>query len=139
MTVQPLFQCPPEGPVEVQPDIEINLDVERSKPLSAATFEMIGLVHKLEMEGLKWARLTIPVDRSYTDDKGEMVERTVWIEAISCDRRLNEVIYRMNVKGRHVRLRGQIEVNEHVVEGLKIKETRFIVRSLYPLAPKPSA
>jgi single-stranded DNA-binding protein len=106
--------------------------------LNEATFVVFGVVRKVEQggNGRKWLRLTIPVDRSYTDNDRK-VERTTWFEAVCFRPKLIEVITRLNVEGRRVRLCGDIEITQRAFEGRKIKETSFLIDSLDLIDSKP--
>ncbi|KFD27433.1 single-stranded DNA-binding protein [Sphingobium yanoikuyae] len=106
--------------------------------LNEATFETSGPVRKIESgtNGRKWLRLTIPVDRGYMDGDTK-VERTTWFEAVCFRPKLIEVIERLNVKDRRVRIRGDIIVGTREFEGRQIREATFEIDRLDLLDPKP--
>jgi len=105
--------------------------------LNEATFEVFGPVRKIEMEGRKWVRLTVPVDQSYTDRDDQKVEKTTWFEGVCFNQKLNEIIQKLNVQDRRVRLKGTIEIGTREFEGRHIRETTFVIHQLDLLDPKP--
>ncbi len=108
--------------------------------LNDLTFEAFGAVRKIEQStnGRKWVRLTIPVDRSYTDANDQRVERTTWLEAVCFRPKLIEIIEKLNVQGRRVRLQGTVEIGTREFEGRQIKETSFHIERLDLTDPKPT-
>lgn len=106
--------------------------------LNEATFETFGPVRKVESgaNGRKWLRLTIPVDRGYMDGDTK-VDRTTWFEAVCFKPKLIEVIERLNVKDRRVRIKGPIIVGTREFEGRQIRETTFEIDQLDLLDPRP--
>lgn len=107
--------------------------------LNDATFEVFGAVRKIEQSsnGKKWVRLTIPVDRSYKDGNDQRVEKTTWFEAVCFKPKLCEIIEKLDVQDRRVRVKGEIEIGSREFEGRQIKETSFIIDQLDLLDPKP--
>jgi single-stranded DNA-binding protein len=108
--------------------------------LNDLTFEVFGAVRKVEKGGgdRKWIRLTIPVDRSYTNSDDEKVERTTWFEGVCFRPKLIEIIERLNVEGRRVRIQGTVDIGTREFEGKKIKETSFHIERLDLTDPKPT-
>lgn len=106
---------------------------------SEARFETTGTVRKIEKggNGRQWLRLTIPVDRSYRDQNEERVERTTWCEAVCFNPKLIDIIEKLNVEGRLVRIRGDIEIGQREFEGKKIRETSLYIDQLKVLDAKP--
>lgn len=107
--------------------------------LNEATFEVFGPVRKVEAStgGKKWVRLTIPVDRSYTDGDDNKVERTTWFEAVCFKPKLIEIIDKLEVQDRRVRIKGTIEIGSREFQGKQIKETTFLIDQLDLTDPKP--
>lgn len=107
--------------------------------LNEANFEVFGPVRKIERSsnGKKWVRLTIPVDRSYTDREDQRVEKTTWFEAVCFNPKLCDIIDKLDVQDRRVRLRGEIEIGTREFQGQKIRETTFIIDQLDLTDPKP--
>lgn len=107
--------------------------------LNEATFEVFGTVRKIEQNsnGRKWLRLTVTVDRSYTDGNNQRVEKTTWFEAVCFNPKLIEIINKLDVHDRYIRLKWGIEIGSREFEGRQIKETSFVLDDLKLLDRKP--
>lgn len=107
--------------------------------LNEATFEVFGPVRKVEAStsGKKWVRVTIPVDVSYIDSNDNRVERTTWFEAVCFKPKLIEIIGKLNVQDRRVRIKGTIEIGTREFQSKQIKETSFLIDQLDLTDPKP--
>jgi single-strand DNA-binding protein len=107
--------------------------------LSEAKFTIIGRVgttEVIEKNGRRRATLSIAVDTGYERD-GERVERTSWNRVTTFAPHLVNLIERHVVKGRYLRLTGDIANRSYERDGETVYVTDLLASQLDFLDPRP--
>jgi len=88
--------------------------------------------------GDKQVSFSVGVNESYKNDKGEKIEKTVWVNFVSY-KGFAEVIEKYLKKGSKVYVEGKMRVKDYEKDGVKRYITEFIVSFLEMLDSKKNS